>query len=368
MENQACLCLGNNSKEGKRRRKNKMSKSRSIMMLVAMVLVGLCLTPVVWGASKDTITITAKTSDGGFTPATNSSGNAWVYAYERACNLPFIDTLNVDFKIENTGTAYGPYDIGLRENPNASLLESYLLTALPSTYTLIPSPPTSAITFSVSEGTTVSAKIKVQSTTSLAPGDYLLTLAISYDSSSLKGPTTGADIKFIHVTIHVNKCEASVPSCFFTSSEGLFLENCDGEPVSKSTGGTFELNNKKNGPVVATNPGQFYYNYIWTNDGPAVDVEIQTVAPENLVPHGANALHAYTFDTSGFTQNLDSFNMVNHDGTPCGPSGPCTIHIGVGETLWVTWHLEYANVGSVKGSLINWVAIRRNPTFPLLRS
>jgi hypothetical protein len=56
-------------------------------------------------------------------------------------------------------------------------------------------------------------------------------------------------------------------------------------------------------------------------------------------------VHAKTFNTSGFTQDLDAFDMVNQDGTPCGPYGPCTINVGQGESLWVTWHLEYSNVG-----------------------
>lgn len=38
--------------------------------------------------------------------------------------------------------------------------------------------------------------------------------------------------------------------------------------------------------------------------------------------------------------------MVNQDGTPCGPSGPCTVTVGAGQVLWVTWHLEFSLVGS----------------------
>ena len=53
---------------------------------------------------------------------------------------------------------------------------------------------------------------------------------------------------------------------------------------------------------------------------------------------------------AGFTQDQAAFEMVNKDGTPCGPSGPCTITVGEGETLWVTWHLEYVTGGPTNPS------------------
>jgi hypothetical protein len=180
------------------------------------------------------------------------------------------------------------------------------------------------------------------SATSLAPGDYTKNISIGGYSSN---EVTAHNPKDIQALIHVNECTASVPSCFFTDSAGEFLSNCSGDLVSTNDGGVFQLVNKKTGQITATNPGQFYYNYIWTNDGPAIDVQINFGNPQNLVPQGANAVHAYTFDTSGFTQNVDAFNMVNANGTPCGPAGPCTINVGQGETLWVTWHLAYSRIG-----------------------
>jgi hypothetical protein len=119
------------------------------------------------------------------------------------------------------------------------------------------------------------------SATSLAPGDYTKNISIGGYSSN---EVTAHNPKDIQALIHVNECTASVPSCFFTDSAGEFLSNCSGDLVSTNDGGVFQLVNKKTGQITATNPGQFYYNYIWTNDGPAIDVQINFGNPQNLVP------------------------------------------------------------------------------------
>jgi hypothetical protein len=122
------------------------------------------------------------------------------------------------------------------------------------------------------------------------------------------------------------------------------LTDCSGADVTTNLGGTFAIVPNAKGKIVATNPGQFYYNLIWTNPGGSQAVTINLSAI-NLAPQGANAVHALTFNSSGFTQDASAFDMVNEDGTPCGPSGPCTINVATGETLWVTWHLEYNQIG-----------------------
>jgi len=116
------------------------------------------------------------------------------------------------------------------------------------------------------------------------------------------------------------------------------------------------------GRIVSTNPGQFYYNMIWTNNAATPEAVTINLAANNLVPMGANSVHAMTFNSGGFTQNASSFDMVNTNGVPCGPSGPCTITVAAGDTLWVTWHLQYGPIGTSANGLPDWGTVCPNPT------
>jgi hypothetical protein len=49
---------------------------------------------------------------------------------------------------------------------------------------------------------------------------------------------------------------------------------------------------------------------------------------------------------TGFTADLAGFDLVNGDGTPCGPTGPCTVTVPSGQYLWVTWHLQSNLIGT----------------------
>ena len=60
----------------------------------------------------------------------------------------------------------------------------------------------------------------------------------------------------------------------------------------------------------------------------------------------ANAVHAMVFNSEGFVVDVNNWDMVNQDGTPCGPNGPCTITVDAGMVLWVTWHLTFQGIGS----------------------
>ena len=78
--------------------------------------------------------------------------------------------------------------------------------------------------------------------------------------------------------------------------------------------------------------------------GGAETVTIELSAT-NLVPTGANAVHALVFDPNGIIGGKDNWDMVNEDGKPCGPDGPCTLEVDGGQTLWLTWHLVFAGTG-----------------------
>jgi hypothetical protein len=66
----------------------------------------------------------------------------------------------------------------------------------------------------------------------------------------------------------------------------------------------------------------------------------------NVVPQGTNAVHVLIYDAHSFTANFDD---VNQNGTPCGSVGTLCkspITVPAGQTLWLTWHVQYKYNGS----------------------
>ena len=264
--------------------------------LVASTLLAVSAAPAFAQPPKDTLILEGNATLGGASPTVNGANVEYAFTTTDCTSLS--DTLNLSLRINNTdGTLGSSYTISFVANGD----DSDIVATLPADFSLI------------DDGVAVSKQIPSK----------------------------------VHILLHVDECQATTPTCFFTDSGGNFLTDCEGEFVSESTGGRFQIvSGKGKKTVVATNPGQFYYNYLWTNPGGEVEVQILLNGlSANMRPHGANAVHAFTFDTSGFTQDQAAFEMVNKDGTPCGPSGPCTITVGEGETLWVTWHLEYVTGG-----------------------
>ena len=290
--------------------------------LVASTLLAVSAAPAFAQPPKDTLILEGNATQGGSSPTAN--GANVVYAFTTTECTSLSDTLNLSLRIDNTDGSLGSsYTISFVANGD----DSDIVATLPASFSLI------------DDGVAVSKQIPI-SIGLLPAGDYSLNIMINTNpgGSAISQPNPSK----VHILLHVDECQATAPTCFFTDSGGNFLTDCEGDFVSESSGGRFEIvSGKGKKTVVATNPGQFYYNYLWTNPGGEVEVQILLNGlSANIRPHGANAVHAFTFDTSGFTQDQAAFEMVNKDGTPCGPSGPCTITVGEGETLWVTWHLE----------------------------
>lgn len=292
---------------------------------VAAVLAMLTL-PLLAGSAppaKDTLSLEGAATQGGSSPAVN--GANLVYAYSLQCYASLSDRLHVSLTIDNTdGVLFSSYQVSFTATGDTS----DIVATLPPAFGLL------------DLGQPTSLEIPVAAA-ALAPGDYEIKIQVLTDPGA--SAITQSNPKDIQVMVHVDDCGSSEPTCFFTDSAGDFLSDCAGNLVSESDGGRFAILSNKKGKVISTNPGQFYYNYVWPNTGLSpVEVEIQLggLSP-NLTPQGANAVHAYTFGTAGFTQDAAAFDMVNQDGTPCGPDGSCTITVGNGETLWVTWHLEF---------------------------
>jgi hypothetical protein len=64
---------------------------------------------------------------------------------------------------------------------------------------------------------------------------------------------------------------------------------------SGSTNGRFVIVVNKKNIEVATNPGQFYYNIVWTNSTGFDQVVEVTFARTGVIPNGAQAIHGEVF-------------------------------------------------------------------------
>lgn len=154
-------------------------------------------------------------------------------------------------------------------------------------------------------------------------------------------------------TIVTTPPPAANGSGFFTDGEFNLLENCSGTDVTGPDGGIYTIVARPQSNVISsTNPGTFYLNWIWDNTaGPEKEVEIELVNALNLEPRGANAVHAAQFDANGFSTNEDNFDLVNEDGKPCGPAGPCKVKVAAGKKLWINWHLTFSGKGASAAGL-----------------
>ena len=315
--------------------------TRANVFLARLIWLSLCFfgfaasTQLTAGPNKDSLIVTAQSSSGSAGPVSPTvPGNApkqWFYTF---C-LPSGGSLNQTF----------PVELQLN-NSNGTLGESasvsFNAVGPLSGVTGVPG------TFTVSDNGVAQTQNVTLATGSLADGTHIVNVQISADPSS--------KVDLSHNTIHIQVvvgagCVDSTSHCFLTSSEFDLLTDCSGAYVSGSSGGTFEIIAPK-GKVQATNPGQFYYNMIWTNQGVTQPITIELLA-SSLSSHGANAVHALVFDSTGFVTDASNFDMVNQDGTPCGPNGPCTISVPAGKTLWVTWHLQFSGIGGSSAGMSN---------------
>jgi hypothetical protein len=293
-------------------------------------------------SGKDTLTLTADASVNQHVSPTAVGAN---YVYAFVC-IPTGGSLDeyfpIDLQLDNGETPVSGGDppgcTGARSvgfSKSGSLAGS---TTVPATFNLD------------DDGTPVSKQIHV-STGALLDGDYDVNVGTTVDANKVDTPNP----KSVKIQVHVGP-ECVTPSvCFYTDGYLNDLLDCAGQPVNGSSGGTFLIvANKKKGSIASsTNPGEFFYSMIWTNStGSDQDVTINLDSPDDsLLPMGANSVHALTFDSAGFTQNLTNFDMVGADGTPCGPYGPCTVTVLSTETLWVQWHVSWAGVGGSASGL-----------------
>jgi hypothetical protein len=313
----------------------------SILMLVLTSTMLLAVPP-----TKDTMTVTAGNStDLGIQPfVPGNAQNQWFYNYTCVqTGTSLSDTIPITFTLDNAGGGSIIANVTLTAHGNPTLAGAISFSP-------------NAVPFAVTAGGSTVTEDIVISTGALAVGVYDANVQISTDMPS--------KVTLNHDTIHIrvlvaNDCTDPPQACFITDSSFNALLDCSGNPIAleSSSGGTFQINFNAKNIIVATNPGQFYYNLIWTNSTGAdhnISLTMTNYTPNTLMTKGTNALHAFVFGSGQIdpTQPLvGQFDTVNDDGTPCGTgtANPAicksVVTVHAGETLWVTWHLAYAKVG-----------------------
>jgi len=183
-------------------------------------------------------------------------------------------------------------------------------------------------------------------------GDNIYTTNIMFDTAN-GSPSTGSTKlkdgfdtpKHIQVRVNVRAATSRI-TCFMTDSEGNVLSKCDGSAANASgeQDGTFAIVANAHNKSVATNPGQFYYNLLWTNDTGSDQMVNVKMNLTGLGAQGAQAVHWLTFPTNG--GSTPGFNQVL-DGNPAGATGTIkNVTVPAGYTLYVTYHLEWKGLGS----------------------
>ena len=280
------------------------------------------------------VTVSAQQSTGGVVPTI--TGQNWRYAYEFAAGGSVTDTLPINICSTTTPNSAGltgyPLVLSLGPNGQGGNLPGVTYPA--------------TVTFTANGCQTIDVALN---TGVLSLGNYNKLLNIQKGSSSPTNTQVSLDIDNIHIQVKATD-PANYISCFITDSSFNFLAACDGSLVTSGDGGRFAIVTNKKGIQVATNPGQFYYNVLWTNNSGSDKTVAVSFARNGVMPQGAQAIHAEAFPSFPVISS-DNFSSVN-DAIPGGSDDAINgIVVPAGWTLWVDYHLEWADLGSAKAIL-----------------
>jgi hypothetical protein len=285
------------------------------------------------------VMVTAQTSTPmGMVPAPPGTGqgqggpNTWFYEYTIPDGSSIVDSIPIYICVVNSPNDNGTgYPLTLTFAPGAG-------GNLPGVG--LPSDPG----FSSNGCQTIYISLN---TGPLAAGDYSKNINIQ------KGTATPSNTNFnglntnggnIHIQVHV--LEAQDPlSCFMTSSSFAYLQDCSGNLITSGADGRFTIVKNNKNIEVATNPGQFYYNAVWTNTTGSDRLVTVTFSRTGVNWHGANAIHALLFAPPFSGVSTAGFAAVN-SGIPSGHDDTLeSINVPNGWTLWVDYHLTWAGLG-----------------------
>jgi hypothetical protein len=307
------------------------------------------------GPPKDIITVTALNSGNGVVPTSPQPfPRQWWYVICVPSGGSLNDTLHIKFTdTDNNGVLGEIATISFGAVGNPSLTSGITVPG--------------SITLDDQTNTTDTVDVPI-SMSSPADGNYQANLQISVSPPG--SFTITHDNIHIQVTVGGACNPSSEISCFFTDSNFLDLTDCSGASVTINTGGRFQVVTNSKKIATATNPGQFYYNMLWSNTTGSDQTVTVNLTSANLAPSNTNSLgqpiaqaaHAYFFDTAtGFTDPLADWLFVNSSGQKCGPSGPCTITVLANNTLFITWHLVWTGIGQNASGILTGCAYASAP-------
>jgi hypothetical protein len=198
----------------------------------------------------------------------------------------------------------------------------------------------------------------------LVSGNYVKNFQVKKVSADPSNTQVALHDNNFHIKVNVTSAPSGA-RCYVTDSNGNFLFDCAGTAVtdSGSANGRFAIVVNKKTIEVATNPGQFYYNIVWTNTTGADQVVRVDFLRSGVISHGAQAIHGEVFPDpfSGVSPTL--FNQVN-DGIPSGTDDKLdTITVPAGWTLWADYHLQWPGIGSAAPGGIGTSCATANQSF-----
>lgn len=318
----------------------KMNKKRTIAILgLGLLLVLAVGTPQIYAANASvTATVTPGTSDQSIIPSSPSpSSNEVFYAYTVNANSTFTDSIPVQIcTVAVPGTfqnnPISGYNLTLEFAPTGSgtggNLPGFSLPTIP--------------VFLADGCQTVDITLDLSN---LAVGDYVQNFHVGVSESAAHTNVRLEGKTGFHLRVHAVEAPTTV-SCFITDSDFNFLLDCQNNPLTSGSGGKFTIVTNKKNMEVATNPGQFYYNLVWTNSTGSDQTVSVAFARTGVKSHGTQAIHAGLFPPVFSGTTLDNFNAVN-DGIPSGADDALeSITVPDGWTLWVDYHLEWGGLGS----------------------
>jgi len=307
-----------------------------------------------WAAAPPSIdvTVTAQTSTpGGVVPDIGGMGNANVstYGYQINTGSSIVDTLPILLCATSSPTAAGTgYPLVLHFGPEG-LGGNLPGVTLPAD-----------VTFSADGCQTANININ---TGALADGIYSQNIVIQASSTVPANTHVGFDHSVIHIKVSVTA--ASAITCFTSDSDFNFLTDCAGNPVTSGSAGIFTIVTNKKNIEVATNPGQFYYNLLFTNGSGSDQTVTVTFTRNGVNPNGTQAIHAMVF-SSFPVLSAANFEAVN-GAIPSGADDKLeSVTVPAGSTLWVDYHLEWAGLGAPAPAGIATSCSTANQTFSVV--
>jgi hypothetical protein len=261
--------------------------------------------------------------------------NTYFYEYTVTDGASIIDSIPVQLCL---GTSTGTWT-SLKVNfsdPHGNLTG----VTVPADTSFTPSSPCTTVNVDINTET-----LKLADST--VPEQFETNINIQPKEKVPSSLNTNNNFPTIHISVKVSPAENDT-SCFITDGGGNLLAACDGSPVttSGSDAGRFSITvNARKNEEVSTNPGQFYYNILWTNNTGVSQLVNVNLAGTGVIAVGAQAIHANVFPAPFSGVSVADFQLVNN-GIPGGSVGTIeSIIVPAGWTLWANYHLEWADKG-----------------------